>query len=447
MNALFEGDIVPDYDSILKNYGVEVVEELKAEGILDSDDKNVHMVNEFILQNVVTDQRWPTRVKDVVQIPYVLDSSFSSNQVSGIRNALKELGSRSQVVRFVPRKNEYDYIYVNDSGGCSSFVGKQGGRQVISLEGYCASRKGIIQHEFIHALGLFHEQSRPDRDDYVKIKWQNIQGGTEHNFRKKEDLSTLGNSYDYGSVMHYPDDAFSSNGSDTISPLKPLDGKVLGQRNEADDQDIVDIRLLYQCVSGPRNLSQYSLNRCTTDCKCWEGEMGCNKKNNACQGTLICRNNKCVDESFGGRTLSPTRNQNSRTSAPTSSRTVPRSKWKQIKNSGDCLSLSKRNGTYVGVWKCYLGNNQKWFYNESSKTIKSRKKNKFCLTRDASGNVKAQSCTGMSNQKWYADEAVRGSLISFRSENGGCLSRNPVNGNVEVDIVCNFARTQQFQIV
>ena len=42
------------------------------------------------------------------------------------------------------------------------------GRQLISIGRGCED-KVIIQHEILHALGRIHEQSRPDRDDYVDI--------------------------------------------------------------------------------------------------------------------------------------------------------------------------------------------------------------------------------------------------------------------------------------
>ena len=41
---------------------------------------------------------------------------------------------------------------------------------------YCLSQN-IIEHEMMHSVGFFHEQTRPDRDDYVQIEWNNIVSG------------------------------------------------------------------------------------------------------------------------------------------------------------------------------------------------------------------------------------------------------------------------------
>ena len=64
-------------------------------------------------------------------------------------------------------------------------------------------------HEFMHALGLYHMQSRPDRDDYVQIKWNNIQSGMEHNFERLDDTLTFGIPYDARSFMHYESWSFA----------------------------------------------------------------------------------------------------------------------------------------------------------------------------------------------------------------------------------------------
>ena len=61
-----------------------------------------------------------------------------------------------------------------------------------------------MAHEIAHALSLYHEHSRPDRDDYVTIFKQNIVPGSyDANFELEADTLTLGVPYDYGSVMHY----------------------------------------------------------------------------------------------------------------------------------------------------------------------------------------------------------------------------------------------------
>ena len=58
-------------------------------------------------------------------------------------------------------------------------------------------------HEIFHALGSLHQQSRPDRDDHVRVLWDNIQTGKESNFRKSTSTYTYDTPYNYRSVMHY----------------------------------------------------------------------------------------------------------------------------------------------------------------------------------------------------------------------------------------------------
>ena len=48
--------------------------------------------------------------------------------------------------------------------------------QDISIGSGCESL-GVAAHEILHALGFFHEQSRIDRDNYVTVNFENVQGG------------------------------------------------------------------------------------------------------------------------------------------------------------------------------------------------------------------------------------------------------------------------------
>lgn len=55
-------------------------------------------------------------------------------------------------------------------------MGKNGGAQDLSLGAGC-EYKGTIIHESMHAMGFFHEHTRLDRDNYVKINFNNIRSG------------------------------------------------------------------------------------------------------------------------------------------------------------------------------------------------------------------------------------------------------------------------------
>ena len=60
--------------------------------------------------------------------------------------------------------------------------------------------------------GFYHEQSRPDRDQYINIIWDNILPDKQDQFKKydpKTEAHHLGAPYDTCSVMHYLDNAFS----------------------------------------------------------------------------------------------------------------------------------------------------------------------------------------------------------------------------------------------
>ena len=89
--------------------------------------------------------------------------------------------------------------------------------------------RGTTLHEFMHALGIDHEQNRPDRANHVYLNWQNVDQNKRHNFeilQSKEWIDT-GHEYEYNSVMHYDGYDFA------IDPNQPVMTKIVnGKRTE-----------------------------------------------------------------------------------------------------------------------------------------------------------------------------------------------------------------------
>lgn len=147
-------------------------------------------------------------------------------------------------IRFSPKTGaDQDFVTFITGSGCKSAVGRRGGQQFVTLEATECSTGNTI-HEIGHALGLWHEQSRLDRDAYIDILWENILSGTESNFLQRlHDSKDVGR-YDYGSIMHYKVDAFSKNGQPTIRVVGHP-GTVIGQRDGLSAGDIATIAAIY----------------------------------------------------------------------------------------------------------------------------------------------------------------------------------------------------------
>lgn len=165
-------------------------------------------------------------------------------------------------IRFVERTTQSDYVFLSPAkDACFSKLGRVGGRQVTMLGWPCFMANGKIMHEMMHVLGFLHEQSRPDRDNNVKIAWDNIIKGHDKNFLKYTSAQTNlgGMAYDYGSVMHYSQYAFSKNKQRTIIPLNEA-GVRIGQRETLSQVDIAKIRMLYGCGTDTEGVHPIALN-------------------------------------------------------------------------------------------------------------------------------------------------------------------------------------------
>jgi hypothetical protein len=171
-------------------------------------------------------------------VPYTIDPTLPTP--ARVTDAIAYWESVTKF-RFVLRTIEPDYLTFQPSAGCSSNVGRIGGQQFVNLATGCPT--GKTMHEIGHALGMWHEQSRADRDKHVIINWANITVGKEGNF---DTFTSAGNdgrdlgAYDVTSIMHYGSTAFSANGLPTITLL---DGSTFTeQRVEATPADICAVK-------------------------------------------------------------------------------------------------------------------------------------------------------------------------------------------------------------
>ncbi len=182
---------------------------------------------------IVTTRKWTNNT-----IPYVINAT--ANTRAEVFKAVAYYDSKTNL-RWVARTTQTNYVEFINSDGCWSYVGRINGKQQISLDSDgCGISRAL--HEMGHALGMHHEQSRPDRDKYVRVRLDLIAAADRFNWDIEPESRGYGN-YDYYSIMHY---GLDYNGQKVIEVLKPgINENLIGNGEILTVTDISGVNYLY----------------------------------------------------------------------------------------------------------------------------------------------------------------------------------------------------------
>ena len=198
--------------------------------------------------------RWPNGI-----VPFTVDSSLR-DPVTGaadsrVVTAMFHWMANTPIV-FTPRTTESDFVTFTRpmQNVCNSFVGRIGGQQAINIGNGCDT--GAVIHEIGHAIGLWHEQTRADRDTHLAVNWANIRPEMAGNFKTYAERNVDGQDldfFDFDSVMLYP--AFIPDPSFVFDVNKPAmtrrDGSIYSaQRSGLSRGDISGVRYMYRKPGG-----------------------------------------------------------------------------------------------------------------------------------------------------------------------------------------------------
>ena len=172
---------------------------------------------------------WPEAV-----VYYQYNKSVTSKYREVVASAMKYIEDVSCIKFKVRSENatHKNYVQIRAKTGCSSSVGmRRVGAQSLNLD-IKRCTEGNVIHELLHTLGFLHMHTANERDNHIKIQWDNVIETAKRNFELiHASVSMFNTSYDFDSIMHYPPKAFAKNKTiHTIIPMDKLSAKNMGQR-------------------------------------------------------------------------------------------------------------------------------------------------------------------------------------------------------------------------
>ncbi len=204
--------------------------------------------------------RWPKAV-----IPYVIDTTvltspeFGGSKLSDrVIAAIQDMEQKT-LIRFEPHdKNRHGYYL--------RFISDGNPRSTIGFAGAIPNGQGLylahtiamagIQHELSHALGVFHEESRSDRNEHIIVHPERMisqcyDAYIAITYNTGYNLTTP---YDFSSIMHSSLNVCVAPGSNGLETLEPKAGEKLpvGLRSMS-PSDIQEINDLYRTEAAARD--------------------------------------------------------------------------------------------------------------------------------------------------------------------------------------------------
>ena len=190
--------------------------------------------------------------------------------------------------------------------------------QVLNLSQACGYRNDErpVKHEFLHALGFLHEQSRPDRADFLDVDTTGLtaQWAAQYNLMSTSHWLDTQHPYEAISVMHYG----SFLGGQLVMTYK--DGTSFSSGRKMTTTDSLQLEAMY-CENMPQNLQKatiacptvdkFGFNRpvfsdrlCDNRKDCTNGEdegsiatckeFGTNTANGCCEVYILAESSECT---------------------------------------------------------------------------------------------------------------------------------------------------------